>query len=195
MADNNSTQYGVTIKDINSVAGVPNVQRNMFSPWGGGLKYFWDVRDIRYNYEKDSVLLLVDREYPFYSSNIRSEIIRTEYSTLSPFTLTAPILEVEKLHSMDMFIAELYDGGSTQIKYGAISTGSHVSWPTSYPLFWSNTLLIGSCEKSENMNVDRGKAEFNMQVLPDEIFYNPNVPIELIQVEVTVDTIDVICNN
>ena len=195
MADNNSTQYGVTVKDIEIVAGVPIVQRDMFSSWGADLKYFWDMRDIRYNPEKDSVLLLVDREWPFESSDIRSEIIRTDYGTLSPFTMTAPIIEVEKLHSMDWFLAELNNGGPIIKKFGAVSSGSHIEWSNSYPLFWSNTLLSGNCETSVNMAVDRGKASFNMDVLPGEIFYQNLLTLRFRHAVVTVDEIDIICNN
>lgn len=195
MADKNSTQYGVTVKDIEIIAGVPIVQRNMFSSWGTGLKYFWEMRDIRYNPERDSVLLLVDREWPLASSNIRSEIIRADYSTLSPFTMTAPIIEVEKLHSMDWFVAELNNAGSTIKKFGAVGSGSHIEWPNTYPLFWSNTLLTGNCESSVNMAVDRGKASFNMDVLPGDIYFQKVLTLNIRQAVVTVDEIDIICNN
>ena len=87
---------GISVKDIEIVSGTPMVVQNIVDIEDG----FLDLWDIRYNFDNDSLLLLVKQSLPDGS---RDGIVKLDNSNFSSFTFTYPLMPDEEyeMNSID----------------------------------------------------------------------------------------------
>jgi len=169
MSSQDTRSYGLTLKEIEIVGGTPYVCKDFFSWWGTELKEGWDVRDIRFNRGNDSLLVLMDYEWPLYGGANRSMIAKTKYNAFNTVNVTAPKPMMPWIYSMDAFAGFSPSITPGVLRYGAVCVGENRFPSSLYPQVWTHTRLSGLCEYSDVMKIIKGEGKLISTDFPNNL--------------------------
>lgn len=165
MSTDNYGRYGVTLKELKVSAGIPSIIRDCFFEWGNVLDSYWNMRDVRYDKVRDSLLFLVDWVWPSYSTNQKQMVARVDYGLYSTMKLTSTLLEMPELHSLDMHIfKDTVD--EALMPRGIVSSGFLDPYVSTYSGIWSNNRENGTCEETDRIWSDVGGGKMTKDDLP-----------------------------
>ncbi|MBR3725973.1 MAG: hypothetical protein IKN11_11360 [Bacteroidales bacterium] len=165
MAASTTGEYGITVKDIGVTSGVPNVYKELCSWWGTSFVPGWNLRDVRYNNNNDTILVLVDRESPL-DGQVSSGVGKVDNAMFMSCIFTFPLSPMI-LHSVDKFFSR--GVGSLPwyfLSHWMICSGSFDIPLCTTPALWSNNKMDDVCSRHLFKEIDMNTGKMTLFSLP-----------------------------
>ena len=173
-----SSSTGISAKCIKiNTGGVPYVIRNICAWPGNTVNSYSNVREIRYDSQSDTLLMLVDM---LHATGQNSGIAKIDNAVFSSLYYTYPTMPVASysIHSIDRGDRWGLPTPGYNV-YGKICSGTKTVSTSGFSGIWSDALSSDACSETDTLGIKDGTGKMALMRLPAPLFtifncYNVN---------------------